>query len=68
MSIEKLTAYATIGAEHQKIQQERLDKIKNVLENLSDDEYEQLLGLAKAMNDTQMLLDLPVWRAMVKKP
>jgi ribosome assembly protein YihI (activator of Der GTPase) len=67
MSIEKLTAYAMIGAEHQKIQDARIEKIKALMETLSDDEYEQLLLLAKASNDEQMVRDLPIWRAMVKK-
>jgi ribosome assembly protein YihI (activator of Der GTPase) len=67
MSIEKLTAYTLIGSEHQKIMEERLEKIKNLMKELSDDEYEQLLLLAKATNDEQMIRDLPIWRAMVKQ-
>jgi hypothetical protein len=67
MSINKLTSYALIGAEHQKIMQGRIDKIKKVVEELSDDEYNQLLTLAKSNKDEQMIRDLPIWRAMVKK-
>ena len=67
MSLEKLTAYATIGAEHQKIQDARIEKIKALMETLSEDEYEQLLLLAKTTKDEQMMRDLPVWRARVKK-
>lgn len=67
MSIEKLTSYAMIGIEHQKIQDARIEKIKALMKTLSDEEYEQLLTLAKTTNDEQMIRDLPVWRAMVKQ-
>jgi hypothetical protein len=66
MGIEKLIAYATIGAEHQRIQDARMEKIKSLIQTLSDDEYEQLFAIAKSMNDEQMIRDLPVWRALVK--
>jgi hypothetical protein len=67
MSIEKLTAYATIGAEHQKIQDARNEKMKRIMETLSDDEFDQLMEFSKQMGDERMVRDLPVWRAMVKK-
>ena len=66
MSVEKLITYATIGAEHQKIQDERIEKIKALLKTLSDDEYEQLLQLAADAGDNQMVRDLPIWRSLVK--
>ena len=65
--MDKLTAYTVIGSEHQRIMEERLEKIKDLMKELSDDEYEQLLVLAKATNDEQMMRDLPIWRAMVKQ-
>jgi len=68
MSLKKLTAYALIGSEHRRIQEDRLEKIKGIIGSLSDDEYEQMLTLSKTMGDEQMMRDLPVWRAMVKKP
>lgn len=67
MGIEKLIAYATIGAEHQKIQDARVEKIKGVIKTLSDDEYEQLFSMAKLMNDEQMIRDLPLWRTSIKQ-
>jgi hypothetical protein len=67
MSIEKLTAYATIGAEHQKIQDARIEKMKRIMETLSDDEFDQLMEFSKQMGDERMVRDLPIWRAMVKK-
>lgn len=70
MSVEKLTAYAMIGKnalELRKREVERLDKIKNIMGDISDEEYEQLLDLAKKLGDRQMLDDLPKMREMVKK-
>lgn len=67
MSEKQLIAYARIGSEHQRIMEERLEKIKAIISSLSDDEYEQLVSLSKAMNDEQMIRDLPIWRAMVKQ-
>lgn len=65
MTKEQLAAYALLGAEHKRLQEERLEKIKSLLKTLSDDEYKQLLELAKASGDEQMQRDLPIWRSMV---
>jgi hypothetical protein len=67
MSIKKLNAYALVGNEHQRLQQLRNEKIKEVMGTLSDEEYEQLLEIAKKTGDTQMERDLPIMRAMVRK-
>jgi hypothetical protein len=67
MSIKKLNAYALVGNEHQRLQQLRNEKIKEVMGTLSDEEYEQLLEIAKKTGDTQMERDLPIMRARVRK-
>ena len=67
MSEKQLAAYAFIGAEHKRQQQLRYEKIKHVMENTTDEEYNQMLELATKLGDEQMLRDLPVMRAMVKK-
>ncbi|MCK9593978.1 MAG: hypothetical protein M0Q91_18410 [Methanoregula sp.] len=65
--MKNLIAFASIGAEHKRLQSLREEKIKEVMKNLSDDEYEQMLELAKKTGDEQMIRDLPIMRAMVKK-
>jgi DNA-binding MarR family transcriptional regulator len=65
---ERLVAYALIGAEHTRRMQEHEDKIKRILNNLTEDEYKQLLEFSKQMGDKNMIENLPKWWAMVKKP
>ena len=70
MSIKKLIAYTQIGAEYLRNQQIRQqvheEKIKKIMSTLSDEDYQQVLNLAKERGDIKMLEELPIMRALLK--
>lgn len=68
MPAEPLTSYVQIGAEFERLQQEKTEKLKRIMRNVNDEQYEQLLELARQLHDTRMMMVLPLLRDIVKLP
>jgi hypothetical protein len=65
VSDKKLVAYATVGKYAMDLcerEKERLNKIKGLVNTLSDDEFEQLVNLSKELGDLDMVENLNKWR------